>query len=322
MPPYAPPQMPPMPQPRQFAPMPPLPGIPADAPPPMHGMQAPQLSQPSQNSAGKKRIGVVLVQMGYISAVQLDDAARQARMKGERIGRYLVRSGMVAPDVMCRALALQSGLPMTDLSDLEVPEELTKIFSYSTMMRHGFVPFDESREMICIAVANPLSPPVMRELEQSSGRKIEVFLGREDLILKHLNKIRSQQQVVPRRFIRYDLHTAVTYQYCTRFGAACEEGPQQGMTVNISEGGLLMEGPASMLGKPDDLLRRGTCVNITIPFTPPVEIHALCRLKAIQERKDGWLIGLEMLDISAEDKRRLKELCVRALLTRIPSRRT
>jgi hypothetical protein len=295
------------------------PPLPPSAPKSNASMQS---VQPGQNQAGRKKIGMVLVQMGYINPVQLDDAARQARMKGEKIGRFLVRSGLIGADVMCRALALQSSMPMTDLNDLEMSDELTKLFSYSTMMRHGFVPFDESRDMICIAVANPLSTPTIRDLEQSANKKIEVFLGREDLILKYLNKIRAQQQVVPRRFIRYDLQTALTYQYCTRFGVACEEGPQQGTTLNISEGGLLMEGPASSLGKPDELLRRGTCVNISIPFTPPQEIKALCRLKAVQERSGGWLIGLEMLDISTEDKRRLKELCVRALLTKIPNKRS
>jgi hypothetical protein len=304
----------------------PRPMMPPQYPPPMppsapKSNASMQSVQPGTNQAGRKKIGMVLVQMGYINPVQLDDAARQARMKGEKIGRFLVRSGLIGADVMCRALALQSGLPMTDLNDLEMTEDLTKLFSYSTMMRHGFVPFDESRDMICIAVANPLSTPTIRDLEQSASKKIEVFLGREDLILKYLNKIRAQQQVVPRRFIRYDLQTTLTYQYCTRFGVACEEGPQQGTTLNISEGGLLMEGPASSLGKPDELLRRGTCVNINIPFTPPQEIKALCRLKAVQERSGGWLIGLEMLDISTEDKRRLKELCVRALLTKMPPKR-
>jgi hypothetical protein len=265
----------------------------------------------------KKRIGAVLTQMGYLTEAQIDDAVKQSRIKGQRLGRYLVGSGLISPDILCRALALQSGLPVTDLTDVEISDEIEKIFPFAMLMRHSFVPFDDSAMFICIAVATPLTHTTLKELERTCHKKVEVFLAREDSILKHLNDFRKRQQgSQPRRFLRYDLHTPVSYQFCSRFAGPTEETIHRGSTQNISEGGMLVVGPGSQLGKPDDLMRRGICLRITVhnEAAPQNEINALCRFKAIQEKNSLWHMGLELLEISTEDRRRLKELCVKAMI--------
>lgn len=269
------------------------------------------------------RLGEVLVQMGKLEAGEIEGLVKSARMASERLGRFLLREGRISPAELCRALALQSGLPMTDLEDAEIPEGLIKLFAQSTMLRYEFLPFDESQQMLCIATANPIPPQILHDLERQAKRKIEVFLAQEDLVLQELDKIRPKVKRQERKHMRYEVALPIAYQFCNRLGRAAEETLYHGQTIDISEGGFLCEGNTPQLITPEDLMRRGICVRLTVSKYP-IEVRALCSLRFIKNREeeDGgaqglpfpWVFGTQVLEISEEDKRKLKEICVQVAM--------
>lgn len=270
-----------------------------------------------------RRLGEVLVQMGKLQDGEIEGLVRSARMASERLGRFLMREGLISPAELCRALALQSGLPMTDLEDAEIPEVLIKLFAQSTMLRYEFLPFDESQQMLCIATANPIPLQILHDLERQAKRKIEVFLAQEDLVLKELDKIRPKVKRQERKHMRYEVALPIAYQFCNRLGRAAEETLYHGQTIDISEGGFLCEGNTPQLITPEDLMRRGICVRLTVSKYP-IEVRALCSLRFIKNREeeDGgaqglpfpWVFGTQVLEISEEDKRKLKEICVQVAM--------
>jgi len=261
-----------------------------------------------------KRIGALLVHMGKLNSQQIEQAAGQARASGERLGQFLVRTGRLSPNALCRALALQSGLPMTDLSGAEVSDKLAKSFSYELMTRYGFVPFDDAGTFVCIAAASPLPADAIKQIEQACHRKVELFLAREDQVRQYLHTIRSLHQVMPRKYLRYDVSLPVTYQFCTRLGALADQTLYRGLALNISEGGFSVDGPAPNLGTPEDLQRVGMCVSLVVAPGTAQQLKCLCRPKLIQPNGPRWLLGLEIVEASTDDRRRLKELCVQAML--------
>ena len=269
-----------------------------------------------------KKVGEVLVHMGRLNAEQVSVAVQQSRANGERLGRYLLRTGLVTADALCRALALQTGLPMTDLSDAAVPENLGRVFPHELMMQYSFVPFDEAKAFVCIAVADPLPQSTLRDLEKLCGKRIEMFLGQEDLVIRLLDKARGKQKRKLRRHIRYEISALARYQFCSRLGNPAEEVIHHGTTMNVSEGGFLIEGTPTVLGSPDDLRRRGICARVVLTGTFQ-EISALCHLRSIRAKerqeagKSRWLLGVEVAEISADDRRRLKELCLKAVAEKI-----
>jgi|GEM_PF-1143267 len=268
--------------------------------------------------AKNKLLGQILLGMGKVTAEQIQTAADQARVRGERLGRFLVRSGKIGPDVLCRALALQSKLPVKDLDDDPPSDKASALFPIPVLQRHQFIPFDITEAFVCVAATEPMSQSTLEEMQRICGRRVEVFLAREDQILKYLEKWAKPQKHRSRRFIRYDVIVPISYQYCARFGAAADPVYYQGVTLNLSEGGILIEGTPRGPSTPDLLLRGGMCLNITM-VDAPVEIHAICRLKTIAERtnpKTGkcWQMGLEIADMSADNRRKMKELCFKAIL--------
>lgn len=270
-----------------------------------------------------RRLGEVLVHMGKLQDGEVEGLVKSARMASERLGRFLLREGRISPAELCRALALQSGLPMTDLEDAEIPEVLLKLFAQSTMLRYEFLPFDESQQMLCIATANPIPPQILHDLERQAKRKIEVFLAQEDLVLKELDKIRPKVKRQERKHMRYEVALPIAYQFCNRLGRAAEETLYHGQTIDISEGGFLCEGNTPKLITPEDLMRRGICVRLTVSKYP-IEVRALCSLRFIKNREEEeggaqdlpfpWVFGTQVLEISEEDKRKLKEICVQVAM--------
>jgi hypothetical protein len=299
---------------------PPSPAVSPVTPPPASFAVASQLPPPGPAAAPvperrkqRKLIGTVLMQMGKLTESDVEAAAVQARARGERLGQYLIRTGRVSAGALCRALALQSGLPVTDLADADIPPRVLALFPPEALLRHEVVPFDDAGMFVCVAASSPLPPTVVRELETICRRKIEMFLAREDQVRQFLQTIKPKQAVVPRKHIRYDTSVPVAYQFCTRFGEMTDPTQYDGMVINVSEGGFSIDGPALNMKQPEDLLRVGMCMSLVVYPAAPQEFKTLCRLKLIQPKSSRWTFNVEILQASAEDRRHLKELCVQIM---------
>jgi hypothetical protein len=266
------------------------------------------------SSLSRAKLGDVLVKMGKLTQEQVEEAAAEARARHEKLGRSLVRTETITPDVLCRALAMQSGLPMTDLTDFEISQNLARLFPHSLMLRHCFLPFDENASFVCVAASNPINSGALAELERVAHRKIEVFLAREDYVLQHISTLRGRQADVPRRHIRYDIAIPVLYQFCTRLGSPVESSQHEGSTINISEGGMLVRGSPARVGTVQDVLRKGLCLNTVLCYGTPQEIRCICRVKSIREGGADWHIGMQLVDTTEEDRRKLRELCLKNVL--------
>jgi hypothetical protein len=264
-----------------------------------------------------KRLGEVLVQMGVVTEQEAEDGARRAREIGQRLGRFLQQAGLVKPDEVCRALALQSGLPVADLSSLDTIAPLGGIFPYSLMAGHEFVPLEEARDAVCIAVANPLPKGVIGELSRLCSKRVEVFLAREDHVLLALDHLRPVERHHERRFARFPANIPLMFQLCNRLGRLHEIRCYLGRTLNVSQGGLKVEGEAPGISKPDQIHRRGLCLRLTLKAGNN-EIEMLCDPRFIRVREDvgddeeyPWVFGLRILEMSARDREQFKELCTK-----------
>lgn len=262
-----------------------------------------------------KRLGEVLVQMGVMAEKEVEDALHRARECNQRLGRFLLQAGLVKPDELCRALALQSGLPVADLSSLDTIAPLGGIFPYSVMSGHEFVPIEEAKDVVCIAVANPLSKGVVGELERLCEKRVEIFLGREDHVLLGLDHLRPVERNHERRFTRFPTNLPVMFQLCNRLGRLHEIRCYVGRTLNVSEGGLQIEGEAPGFGKPDQIHRRGLCMRLTLRADGR-EIEMLCDPRFIRVREDTktdeefpWIFGLRILEMSSVDREHYRVMC-------------
>ncbi|HYF52325.1 MAG TPA: PilZ domain-containing protein [Planctomycetota bacterium] len=259
-----------------------------------------------------KRLGEVLIHMGHCTPEEIQQASRAANRTGEKLGRYLLRQGIITPRILCHALALQSGLPMTDVRDAEAPEDLINVFSITRMQELRFIPFDQARNFVCIAVADVLDRNVLRDLEDLCGRRIQMFLADEEMLVLRIDQILQQRN--PRKHARYPLSVPVVYQFCNRMGQPLEETVYFVTSVNVSRGGLAVQGVPTALGTLADTRRQDLYTHAIIK-TSPHEIEAICQIRWVRkgERRAGaqprWSIGLMIVEITPENQARLDAIC-------------
>lgn len=262
-----------------------------------------------------KMLGEVLVRMGKLTEAAIEDAIKKSKLSGERLGKYLLREGLITPSELCRALALKSGLPMTDLAEAELAPQLEQVVPYALMTKYEFIPFDDSGELLCIAAANPIPASALAQMESISARKIEVFLAQDDLVHKNLLRLRPAQAKTMRQHVRYRTDLPFQYRLCNRLGSLLDEALFQGRLVDISEGGFLAEGPAPDPIKPDEILRRGICMRVELTHGQN-SFRALCGVRYVKPKENvapgelPWVFGLQVVEMGDADRRQLKEICM------------
>ena len=87
---------------------------PADAP------SVPGLIPPSERTGAKRRIGDVIVQLGYTDREVVEASVDNARERGLPLGQALIADGVVNSSQLARALAERNGLDYVDLNEFEV----------------------------------------------------------------------------------------------------------------------------------------------------------------------------------------------------------
>ena len=273
-----------------------------------------------------KRIGEVFVRMGKLTQTQVDNAVEESRNSRERFGQYLVKRGIVSAAELCRALALASGLPATDLREAEIKDTCRDIFPLDVMKRYEFVPFDACDKIVCIAASSPFPEQALKEIAKLTHRRIEVFLAEEDLVLQLLNAPpedagSADKARTNRRFPRFNLPLPAAYYFCTSQGEPLEDVTNCGQTLNIGEGGFRIEGPHtdfSLMGvnKTDELY-----VHISVKF-PSHEFAALCKPVYVHEKEAVDLpmeMSLSITDISSDNKQLLLDVLEIAQKLTIPA---
>lgn len=265
-----------------------------------------------------KRIGEVFVQMGRLTQSQVDDAVEESRNSRERFGQYLVKRGIVTTAELCRALALASGLPATDLREIEIHQGCREIFPLDMMKRYEFVPFDSGDKVICIAASSPFPEQVLKEIKELTSKRIEVFLAEEDLVLQLINSVpedvvSESRELTHRRFPRFVLPLPASYYFCTADGVPLEDITNCGQTLNIGEGGFRIEGPHADFSAMGDAHANELYVHISVKF-PSREFAALCKPVYVHEKEsaeDASLameMSLSILDMTTPNKQTLLEV--------------
>jgi hypothetical protein len=285
-------------------------------------------SEAAKSKQAGKQVRRTLAQFLAANAnVTLEELAaleQESHRKRIAFNRYLLQKHVVTPESLCRALAVESGLPVVDLSRLETPKELCQAFKYLFMLRHEFIPFNESKEMLCVAAGAPLPADAVTEIQKVAGREVLLFLAPLDQIRGILFRIRPRGPFQSRQHLRVPSAVPVSFEYCDDHGVSYEDNTvYEGFTINVSPSGLLIEAPKAKQNS-FELIERGACVRIEFECNGG-QLHAICRIRHIEDNKSSphhlpWSIGLEIVSMEEECRKRLADTCTNAGLNQMQQR--
>jgi type IV pilus assembly protein PilB len=148
-----------------------------------------------QRSGGAKRIGDVIVALGFASREAVERAVEEARATGSTTGRTLLQSDIVTADQLARAVGERYGVDHVDLNVASIDPTASSLVDPSVLRRHRAVPiaFADERTLI-VATSDPSNILTADDLAMMTGYEVRLVVATDDdveLLLGRLTRLDS-----------------------------------------------------------------------------------------------------------------------------------
>ena len=87
------------------------------------------LVPPTKRTGVKRRIGDVIVQLGFAEREMVDEVVERARREGVAFGQALLDAGIVTTGQLAQALAERNGLDYVDLNRFDVDKAAAEMIN-------------------------------------------------------------------------------------------------------------------------------------------------------------------------------------------------
>lgn len=117
-----------------------------------------------------RRLGQILVDLGYLSEDQLwDTLEEQKKSPGEVIGRVAVRLGLVTDAQVTEALAEQWGMPVVNLKETNIPPKVLELVPQTMAEIYKIMPISLKNDVLTVAMADPQNVAALDDLRNFLG---------------------------------------------------------------------------------------------------------------------------------------------------------
>ena len=118
----------------------------------------------------QRRLGQILVDLGYISEDQLwDILEEQKQSPGEVIGQVAIRMGLVTDEQVTEALAEQWGMPVVNLSETNIPAKVLELVPQTMAEIYKIMPISLKNDVLTVAMADPQNVSALDDLRNFLG---------------------------------------------------------------------------------------------------------------------------------------------------------
>jgi type IV pilus assembly protein PilB len=144
-----------------------------------------------------ERIGELLVAERMITRDQLEQALREQKNSGTKLGYNLVKLGFIQETELTKMLARQYKMPAVDLSKFELDPRIAKLVPGDLAVRHQVLPLKRDGRTLTVALADPTNLGVLEDLKFITRYDIFPVLAGEYtlrmVIEKHYGTVEDQQ---------------------------------------------------------------------------------------------------------------------------------
>ncbi|KKL27650.1 hypothetical protein LCGC14_2383020, partial [marine sediment metagenome] len=136
-----------------------------------------------------RRIGQVLVDLGFISEEQLETLLEEQQQRpGEMIGQIAIGIGLINDDQLAQALAEQMGMQVISLADVVIPPEVLGHVTEPMAQLYRIIPISFKDDTLTIAMCDPQKLSIIDELRSFLGYDIRAVVATERDLLKALDR--------------------------------------------------------------------------------------------------------------------------------------
>ncbi len=137
-----------------------------------------------------RRLGQILVDLGYITEDQLWDVLEeQKKSPGDIIGRVALRMGLVTESQITEALAEQWGMAVVNLKETNIPPKVLELVPQTMAEIYKIMPISLKNDVLTVAMADPQNVAALDDLRNFLGYDVRGAVSNhqdvEDSITRH-----------------------------------------------------------------------------------------------------------------------------------------
>ncbi len=148
----------------------------------------------------KSKLGEILIKNNIITRKALNEALKvQEKYPDKRIGEILIEKKYLSDEELLNALSLQFGIPVVDLSNYEIREDIVKILPQDMIKKYKVIPINRFGNTLILAVDDPTDISAIDDIKFFTGYNIDIVIAStsaiRDTIDKILDNVSSLEQV-------------------------------------------------------------------------------------------------------------------------------
>src|SRR5579864_1347683 len=166
---------------------------PADGKAPEKKKAAPK--QEWSPETGRRKIGQILIDLGYLDESQLWDILEEARTNGLRVGQVALTRGLVNEDQLLQAIAEQHGLKVVNLEEVKPTPQAIGMVQETMATVYKLLPLSYENGVLTVVMADPGNLQALDDLRNFLGiSQIEAVLAPPKQIEEAINNSYSGKQ--------------------------------------------------------------------------------------------------------------------------------
>jgi type IV pilus assembly protein PilB len=142
-----------------------------------------------QSKLGKvKPLGEILVDLGYVTQSDVDDALNRQRSGGGRLEDTLVQSGKISPEMLARSLAMQLGYEFVEDANAKVDPYAVSLVPEATVRRYTAMPIRLEGNTLVVAMKDPRHVFALDDIKLITGKEIQPAVATEETLSGLINR--------------------------------------------------------------------------------------------------------------------------------------
>jgi len=141
----------------------------------------PGLTPPTKRTGVKRRIGDVIVQLGFAERGLVERVVSEGRAQGIPLGQALIEAGIVDASQLAQALAERNGLDYVDLNVFDVDKGAATLIDAGKALRYQTIPiaFLGDRTLL-VATADPANLLALDDITMATGHEVRRAVASPD----------------------------------------------------------------------------------------------------------------------------------------------
>ena len=190
---------------------------------------APQSPKMASSKSGGKKLGQVLVDLGFIDDDQLWEILDEAKNAGTPVGTVALNRGLVTEEQLLQALADQFGLRVVNLEEVKPSPEALQLVPETMSSVYKVLPLSYKDGVLTVVMSDPANIPALDDLRNFLGIKevtsmlapqaaineilSKAYQGKEETIMEIISSLQSDDNLAPRgRETSIDLESLMEIQ--------------------------------------------------------------------------------------------------------------